>query len=81
MKENRLKKGYDFFMSITPSKQNPMSWVYLHRWLEMLKDSAGKPIETEYDLQTVAQQIFGSGQQYLIWSLQDIRIYGTLNQL
>ena len=59
MTENRLLKGYQYFKNIPPSKQNPVSWVYLHKWFSLLEESLGKKIEGEEDLETVAQMIFG----------------------
>ena len=59
--KNRLLKGYEYFISKKPSTWTVSDTVWLHKWLEMLKNSAGGKLSDE-SLQTVAQMIFGKAK-------------------
>lgn len=59
--ENRLLKGIQYFRNIKPSQQNAASWSYLHKWFDLLEETAGGKINEE-SLETVAQMIFGKAK-------------------
>lgn len=58
MDKERLLNGYEYFISRKPSQWMLSDTVWLHKWLEMLKNSAGGKLSDE-NLQTTAEMIFG----------------------
>jgi len=57
--ENRLLKGIQYFRNIKPSQQNAASWSYLHKWFDLLEETTKKPLDSEINLQTAAELVFG----------------------
>jgi len=35
-RQQRLKKGYDFFYNLSPSKVKPIHIIWLHEWMRLL---------------------------------------------
>ena len=60
--KQRLKKGYDYFWNLKPSKVRPTDIVFLHVWLKMFGEvnnsDPAQPLD-ETNLEKVTKTIFG----------------------